>query len=428
MLGIGRLEDEEQLDRVDRGRPVAPARGAPRGGCAGSRARISRRPTGRSIPAWSSTPSPTLRRISAWQSSGVRLGRRRPGRRAVPSGPPTMKWPGSPMPSSAQPEPPGDLELDDREADRQADPARRARRSSWLFAGSPYSAAVGPRKPELAIEDVVEAGRRRPRPVAARRARTRTRSASSSSAPRIAASSIGAAGRRPRRSERAEREVDLRRPGARRGGRTGRGRGRSDRRSRLRCSSTAGFSCPPVRSGQRSWPDPCGSSGRIPPVPVGDPSPACQPTARHRPSRPASARSGPAPAGLPDGDLAPPVVAESGDPFTALRVIDLLARIERGRPIRLADLVDRLNATHLDWLFPAAVVADVAVALQSNWLADYRNGSGSSSRTARTGRRSRSRTAAGSIRGSSARPSGRPPPAASALAAFSRLDRPTGEG
>jgi hypothetical protein len=84
----------------------------------------------------------------------------------------------------------------------------------------------------------------------------------------------------------------------------------------------------------------------------------------------------PAPAGLPDADLAPPVVGESNDPFTTLRVIHLLARIERGRPIRLADIVDRLNATHLDWIFPAPVVADVAVALQANWLADYRNGSG----------------------------------------------------
>lgn len=84
----------------------------------------------------------------------------------------------------------------------------------------------------------------------------------------------------------------------------------------------------------------------------------------------------PAPGGLPEADLAPPVVAESADPFTTLRVIDLLARIERGRPIRLTDVVDRLNATHLDWLFPVAVVADVAVALQSNWMADYRNSSG----------------------------------------------------
>lgn len=84
----------------------------------------------------------------------------------------------------------------------------------------------------------------------------------------------------------------------------------------------------------------------------------------------------PAPAGLPDVRLAPPVVAEADDPFTTLRVIDLLARLERDRPIRLADVRDRLNASYLDWLFPASVVAAVAVALQSNWLADYRNSSG----------------------------------------------------
>ena len=83
-----------------------------------------------------------------------------------------------------------------------------------------------------------------------------------------------------------------------------------------------------------------------------------------------------APVGLPHPDLAPPVVAEARDPFTALRVIHLLALIERGRPIRLADIVDRLNASYLDWIFPAPVVADVAVGLQSNWMADYRNGSG----------------------------------------------------
>ena len=53
--------------------------------------------------------------------------------------------------------------------------------------------------------------------------------------------------------------------------------------------------------------------------------------------RPACCALRAAPAGPPGADLAPPVVAESGDPFTRCRVIDLLARIERGRPIRIAD-------------------------------------------------------------------------------------------
>jgi len=84
----------------------------------------------------------------------------------------------------------------------------------------------------------------------------------------------------------------------------------------------------------------------------------------------------PAPAGLPDARIQPPTIAESGDPFSALRVIDLVARIERGRSVRIDDLVDRLNAAHLDWLFTRAVVADVLVGLQANWMADYRNASG----------------------------------------------------
>lgn len=82
------------------------------------------------------------------------------------------------------------------------------------------------------------------------------------------------------------------------------------------------------------------------------------------------------PAGLPDPGIVPPTVGESGDPFTSLRVIDLVARLERGRPIRLADVADRLNATYLDWLFPVPVVADVFLQLQANWMADYRNSSG----------------------------------------------------
>jgi hypothetical protein len=79
---------------------------------------------------------------------------------------------------------------------------------------------------------------------------------------------------------------------------------------------------------------------------------------------------------MPEPDLAPPVVAESGDPFSTLRVVHVLARIERGRPVRVADIVDRLNATYLDWIFTQRVVGDVVVSLQANWMADYRNGSG----------------------------------------------------
>jgi hypothetical protein len=136
----------------------------------------------------------------------------------------------------------------------------------------------------------------------------------------------------------------------------------------------------------------------------------------------------PAPAGLPEPSLAPPVVAESGDPFAALRVIDLLARIERGRPARIADLVDRLNATYLDWIFSVAVVGDVAVSLQANWMADYRNSSGiviedgpygptieieDSSRVDPWIVRQAEREAIACRQ---------------RLAAFSRLDRPAGEG
>ncbi len=83
-----------------------------------------------------------------------------------------------------------------------------------------------------------------------------------------------------------------------------------------------------------------------------------------------------APSGLPDPAITPPTVAESGDPFSTLRVIDLVARIERGRAIRLEDIADRLNATYLDWLFPPRVVADVALQLAANWMTDYRNSAG----------------------------------------------------
>ncbi len=84
----------------------------------------------------------------------------------------------------------------------------------------------------------------------------------------------------------------------------------------------------------------------------------------------------PAPDGMPDPGIQPPTIAELGDPFSMLRVVDLVARIDRGRAVRIDDLVDRLNATYRDWLFTPRVVVDALVALQANWMADYRNASG----------------------------------------------------
>jgi hypothetical protein len=131
---------------------------------------------------------------------------------------------------------------------------------------------------------------------------------------------------------------------------------------------------------------------------------------------------------MPDALPNPPVIAESGDPFTALRVVDLAARLPRGRAIPLALVVDRLNATYVDWLFEPRVVADALVQLQSNWLSDYRNASGivldegpggatltieDSTRVDPWIARQAARLAA---------------ECREALAAFSRRDRPAGEG
>jgi hypothetical protein len=84
----------------------------------------------------------------------------------------------------------------------------------------------------------------------------------------------------------------------------------------------------------------------------------------------------PSPPGMPAVELAPPVIAESADPFANLRIVDLIARLPRGRAIDLSTVVDRLNATYLDWLFEQRVVADAVLQLQANWVADYRNQTG----------------------------------------------------
>ena len=91
---------------------------------------------------------------------------------------------------------------------------------------------------------------------------------------------------------------------------------------------------------------------------------------------PGGLRLVPPPPGIPDPNVTPPVVAEPGDPFAVLRVLELVARLERGRPVLLDDLVASLNARYLDWAFDRAVVADALVGLQVNWMADFRNASG----------------------------------------------------
>lgn len=92
--------------------------------------------------------------------------------------------------------------------------------------------------------------------------------------------------------------------------------------------------------------------------------------------RPGSVPLRPAPPGLPNPNLQPPIIAESGDPFALVRILELVARVERGGPIRIDDIAGALNGAYLDWTFAPSVVTDALVALQANWLSDYRNGSG----------------------------------------------------
>ena len=75
---------------------------------------------------------------------------------------------------------------------------------------------------------------------------------------------------------------------------------------------------------------------------------------------------------LPDPHLQPPTIAESGDPFAAVRIAHLLARVPRGTPVRIRDIVDRLNAEYVDWSFSRGVVVDAVLQLQANWISDYR--------------------------------------------------------
>lgn len=79
---------------------------------------------------------------------------------------------------------------------------------------------------------------------------------------------------------------------------------------------------------------------------------------------------------MPDADLQPPTVAEAGDPFAELRVVHLVARLDRATPVRIRDIVDRLNADFVDWSFSRGVVIGAIVQLQANWLSDFRSSAG----------------------------------------------------
>ena len=109
--------------------------------------------------------------------------------------------------------------------------------------------------------------------------------------------------------------------------------------------------------------------------------------------------------GLPDPDLRPPIVADPGDPFASLRVAHLVARLPRGVPVRLRDMVDRLNADYLDWSFSRPVVAAVVVQLQSNWIADFRTQNGFDLEEGSAGRRAddRGQRAGGAVAGQAGR-------------------------
>ena len=80
--------------------------------------------------------------------------------------------------------------------------------------------------------------------------------------------------------------------------------------------------------------------------------------------------------GLPDPNISPPQSAQSGDPFARLRIVHLAARLPRATPVRLRDVVERLNSEYVDWSFDRGVVVEALVQLQSNWMIDFRNTSG----------------------------------------------------
>ena len=144
-----------------------------------------------------------------------------------------------------------------------------------------------------------------------------------------------------------------------------------------------------------------------------------------RTRRPATGRRASGPA---RPERCAPVIAEPGDAFAALRVVELVARVERGRPVLLDDLVTSLNARYLDWAFDRAVVADALVALHANWMADFRSVSGIVLEDGPYGpalRLEESARVSGWLVGQAQRLAAE---CRRQLGEFSRLERPTGPG
>jgi hypothetical protein len=76
---------------------------------------------------------------------------------------------------------------------------------------------------------------------------------------------------------------------------------------------------------------------------------------------------GPAPEGMPDPLPDPPEVARSGDPFSAIRIVQFVSRLRRNETLQVRDVVAALNAGYLDWYFSEKVVLAELVQLQANW-------------------------------------------------------------
>ena len=74
---------------------------------------------------------------------------------------------------------------------------------------------------------------------------------------------------------------------------------------------------------------------------------------------------------MPDPDVAPPQIARGGDPFTSLRVVHFVSRLQRNETLQLRDVVAALNGAHLDWYFSEKVVLAELVQLQANWAISF---------------------------------------------------------